>query len=184
MNHQKIAKNYQEVASLVKNYRQQKQKIVLTQGSFDMLHIGHGRYLDQAKKQGDILIVGIDSDAKIKQRKGPSRPVVPQEERMEMLSYIASVDHVVIKEVDAPHWELIRVVKPDVLIATSGTYSDDDLVKLKNWCGVIKVLEPQATTSTSAKLRRLQIGFARDFTNKLVPKIQNAIEDVIGELEK
>ncbi len=180
----KIATDYDCIADLVRTYRRQKRTIVLTQGSFDMLHIGHGRYLHQAKKQGDILIVGVDSDVKIRQRKGPGRPVVPQAERLEMLAYMASVDHVVIKEIDQPRWQLIKTVKPDVLIATAGTYSDQDLEQLKQWCKKVKVLEPQATTSTSAKLRRLQISFAHDFTARLTPKIQQAIQKVLQELEK
>ncbi len=180
----KIIPNYDRLAQVVADYRQQGKTIVLTQGSFDMLHIGHGRYLAQAKKCGDILIVGVDSDAKIKQRKGPDRPVVPQDERMEMLTYMASVDHVVLKELTTPHWQLIKVVKPDVLIATQSTYSPQEISELKHWCGAVEVLRPQATTSTSAKLRRLQIGFAHDFMAKLTPRIEKSIETVITELEK
>ncbi|PJC43181.1 MAG: hypothetical protein CO040_00500, partial [Candidatus Pacebacteria bacterium CG_4_9_14_0_2_um_filter_36_8] len=76
-NGHKIVKDYSKVDEYVTKQRQDKKKIVLTQGSFDMLHIGHARYCKEAKTYGDILIVGIDSDTKIKKRKGNDRPIVP-----------------------------------------------------------------------------------------------------------
>lgn len=180
----KIITDYSKLSSLIKNYRQQAKKIVLTQGSFDMIHIGHCRYLEKAKSYGEILIVGVDSDEKIKQRKGPERPVVPEEERTEMLTYLSSVDHVVIKPIDAPKWELIRLVQPDILITVENTYTDSQIVTLEKFCGKVIVLKRQATTSTSAKLRRLQIGFAHNFSQTLTAKIQKAIIEVLEELKK
>lgn len=165
-------------------YREQGKKIVLTQGSFDMIHIGHGRYLEKAKKSGNILIVGVDSDEKIRARKGPDRPVVPQEERMEMLTHLRSVDHVIIKEINSGKWHLIKLVKPDILIATEETYTPEQIEQLKRWCGQVMVLKSQATTSTSAKLRRLQIGFFQTFSDKLTDKVHLAIDDVIRELQR
>lgn len=166
------------------HYRKQKKKIVLTQGSFDMIHIGHGRYLDKAKQYGDVLIVGVDSDEKIRARKGPDRPVVPQAERLEMLTYLKSVDHVVLKETVKKKWELIKLICPDVLIATASTYSAQQLEELKAYCGEVKVLEPQATTSTSAKLRLLQIAFAHNFSSILATRIEQAISEVLAEYKK
>src|SRR3990172_13253414 len=126
-NGHKIAADYQAVAQFVKKLRQQKKKIVLTQGSFDMLHIGHARYCREAKKHGDVLIVGVDSDEKIRARKGEGRPIVPQAERLEMLAHLEYVDLVVLKKLAAPKWELIKIVQPDVLIATKETYNKDQL---------------------------------------------------------
>lgn len=166
----KIARNYQQVELLVKKYHQQNKKIVLTQGSFDMVHIGHGRYLQAAKDLADVLIVGVDSDAKIKARKGEDRPVVPQEERLEMLAYLSSVDHVILKEINRPKWELIKLVQPDILVATKETYTPAQIKKLKNYCGQVVVLEPKATTSTSAKIRRIQLN--------VVQKIEGLLEDL------
>lgn len=182
-NHPKIVPDLAGIIKLLSDYRQQQKKIVLTQGSFDMIHIGHGRYLQKAKEQGDILLVGVDDDAKIRHRKGPDRPVVPQDERLEMLCYLSSVDHVILKALQSPRWQLIKTIRPDVLVATHGTYSDKELAELKEWCGTVLVFAAQATTSTSAKLRRLQIGFAHDFTTKLTPRIEDSIEAVIKELE-
>src|SRR5271156_3110053 len=76
--------NFAKVKMLVKHCRGLGLKIVLTQGSWDMVHIGHARYLEEAKRHGDFLVVGVDSDEKIRRRKGPDRPVVPEGERLEM----------------------------------------------------------------------------------------------------
>lgn len=176
-----IIPDYAVVKKIIEQYRREGKKIVLTQGSFDMIHIGHGRYLARAKAYGDILIVGVDSDEKIRARKGPDRPVVPQEERLEMLTQLKSVDHVVLKETSKEKWELIKLIRPDVLIATASTYSSEQLEGLKAFCGEVVVLEPQATTSTSAKLRLLQIAFAHNFSSILARRIEKAISEVLGE---
>jgi rfaE bifunctional protein nucleotidyltransferase chain/domain len=149
--------SYKQLAKAVKAYRDLEYRIVLTQGTYDMVHVGHGRYLQEAKSYGDILIVGVDSDEKVRCRKGPGRPIVPEVERVEMLTYLASVDHVVIKPVDASKWSLIALVRPDVLVATKETYDKQQLIELRQYCGKLKVLERKAMTSTSAKIRRAQL---------------------------
>lgn len=182
-NRDKIVLDTSEVPKLVAAYRKQKKRIVLTQGSFDMVHIGHARYCDAAKKYGDILIVGVDSDEKVKARKGQDRPIVPQDERLEMLTYLASVDLVILKEKEAEKWSLIKAVRPDVLVATKETYTEKNLQDLKELCGEVVVLEPMATTSTSAKLRLLQIGAAKKISAQLSQKLIATIEDVLQELK-
>lgn len=157
----RIITTLEELKPILSACREKKQRIVLTQGSFDMIHIGHARYFQEAKKHGDVLIVGVDSDEKIRHRKGPDRPVVPQDERLEMLTYLRNVDYSVLKELNAPKWELIKLIKPDVLIATRETYTDEEIAKLGEWCGKVVVLAPMATTSTSAKIRRMQISLAK-----------------------
>lgn len=173
----------QDLEPILARYRHQGKKIVLTQGSFDMVHIGHARYLEAAKTYGDVLIVGVDSDEKIRHRKGPDRPVVPQEERLEMLTYLRSVDEVVLKELAAPKYALIKLVRPDVLIATKETYSPEKITELAQYCGKVVVLEPQATTSTSAKIRRLQLGAAKKISATLSSKLIKTIEEVLEELK-
>ena len=121
---------YQQLARVVKAHRDLEQTIVLTQGTYDMVHVGHGRYLQDAKKRGDVLIVGVDSDEKVRQRKGVGRPIVPEEERVEMLTYFSSVDHVVIKPLQAEKWSLIKLVRPDVLIVTEEAYTSEQLEQL------------------------------------------------------
>lgn len=179
----KVLTDFKKVAEVVAAERQKGKKIVLTQGVFDMVHIGHARYCEQAKKYGDILIVGVDSDEKVKHRKGPDRPIVPQDERLEMLTYLGSVDWVVLKELEATKWPLIKVVRPDVLVATRDNYTPQNLKDLKEFCGEVVVLEPMATTSTSAKIRRLQIGAAKKISATLSKKLIATIEDVLEELK-
>lgn len=183
MNEEKMVSSYKEIATLVAQYRSEGKKIVLTQGSFDMLHIGHGRYLTTAKTYGDVLFVGIDSDEKIQSRKGPDRPVVPEEERLEMVTYISAVDHAVIKQLHQPKWELIRIIAPDVLITTRETYTPAKLKELEKICGKVVVLDPMATTSTSAKLRLVQLGMAKKISKTLSDRVIATMEEVIEELK-
>lgn len=172
--------DYKKIAHLVGHFRGLGCKIVLTQGSFDMVHIGHARYLEEAKRHGDFLIVGVDSDAKIRHRKGPERPVVPQEERLEMLTHLRCVDVVMLKELKDKKWQLIKTVEPDVLIVTKETYNKQQLKELKKYCGKVVILQPMATTTTSAKLRLLQIKTAKKLENSLTPKLIETIQNVLG----
>jgi len=159
-------------------------KIVLTQGSYDLVHIGHARYLEEAKKRGDVLIVGVDSDKKIRVRKGPDRPVVPEGERMEMVLQLRPVDIVVLKKLKEPKWHLIKTVRPDVLIATKKTYTKKDIKALKRYCGEVVVLPRQATTSTSAKIRHLQIKTANRLERSLTPKLVKVLQDALASVEQ
>jgi len=133
--------------------------IVMTSGTFDLLHIGHAKYLEKAKSYGDILVVCVDSDEKVRQRKGKTRPVVPDTERVQMLAHLRSVDIITLKYPDEPRWDLIKKIAPDTLVVTKETYDDKTLQELANHCGRVVSLEPQATTSTSAQIRRLQVGW-------------------------
>ena len=155
-------------------------RIVLTQGTFDFIHIGHFLYLEKAKQHGDVLIVGVDSDAKVKQRKGPDRPIVSEKERVQMLTHVRHVDLVTLKSAKAKRWHLIKTIKPDVLIATQETYTDKEVKELEKVCGKVVVLQPQATTSTTAKLRRLNIGLS----NKIKDSVTSAINETFDRLIK
>lgn len=92
-----------------------KKKIVFTNGCFDILHAGHADYLSKAKSLGDILVVGINSDASVRRIKGEKRPILPQQMRAYLLDNLKPVDYVVIFEEDTP-LELIKAIKPDVLV--------------------------------------------------------------------
>lgn len=142
-------------------------KLVLTSGTFDLIHVGHARYMEKAKSFGDVLIVGVDSDTKVKKRKGPTRPIVPEEERVQMLAFLRSVDLITLKQPDEPKWNLIKLVQPDTLIVTAETYTDAELKKLEKFCGKVVVLAPQATTSTSAQIRRMQLSWSADIVEPL-----------------
>ncbi len=179
----RIVTDYKKIKTLIDHCKGLGLKIVLTQGTFDMIHVGHGRYLKEAKEHGDLLVVGVDSDKKVKHRKGPERPVVPEGERLEMLTHLRYVDVVFLKELKDPKWSLIKAINPDILIATKQTYSPAQLKELKKYCGKVVVLEPRATTSTSAKIRLLQIGTAKKMGQTLTPKIMKVIEEVLAEVK-
>jgi rfaE bifunctional protein nucleotidyltransferase chain/domain len=101
-------------------------KVVFTNGCFDILHAGHVHYLNECKKYGDILIVGINSDSSIKRLKGEKRPILPLEMRAYVLSNLCSVDYVVSFEEDNPY-NLIKEIKPDILIK-GGDWLPDQIV--------------------------------------------------------
>lgn len=132
-------------------------KVGLVQGSWDLFHLGHLRYIKKARDLCDFLIIAMDSDEKIRKRKGPTRPVIPEKERFEFISLLGIADEVVIKAIDEPKWNLIKTVKPDVLIAIKENYSDEEIEKLKKYCVRVAVLPRQAKTSTSDKIRQITI---------------------------
>jgi len=180
----RIITDYSRIADIVTHCKGLGIKIVMTQGTFDMVHIGHGRYLDEAKRRGDLLIVGVDNDEKVRSRKGVDRPVVPENERLEMLTYIRPVDLVFCKKKEDPKWKLIKTVRPDVLIVIGENYTTAQRKELKKYCGEVKVLKRQATTSTSAKLRFLQMGVAQKLGRVLTPKLIGAIEEALVEVKE
>lgn len=95
--------------------KSQNKKIVFTNGCFDLLHVGHVRYLQEARKLGDVLVVGVNSDASVKRLKGPTRPVQTEADRAEILAALGAVDFTVIFSEDTPA-KLIEAVKPDILV--------------------------------------------------------------------
>jgi bifunctional ADP-heptose synthase (sugar kinase/adenylyltransferase) len=98
---------------------------------------------------------------------------VSEDERVQMLTHVRHVDYVTIKQLSLPKWHLIKQLKPDVLVATAETYTPEQVKELKKYCGKVVVLEPQAITSTTAKIRRLNIG--------LSSKIQKAVKDAVDD---
>ena len=120
---QKIVSRTFFVENAVKLHQQ---KIVFTNGCFDVLHFGHVHYLLQAKELGDVLVVGLNSDDSVRRLKGPSRPINGEKERAFVLAALACVDYVVVFEEDTPK-ELIETVRPDVLVK-GGDYALDQIV--------------------------------------------------------
>lgn len=114
------------LAIVCKELRKTGKTIVFTNGCFDIIHPGHALYLADAKKLGDYLVVGINTDASVKRLKGPSRPINSESDRACVLGYLKPVDFVCYFEEDTP-LELIKFVKPDVLVK-GGDYSIDTIV--------------------------------------------------------
>ncbi len=99
----------------VADLRRAGKKIAFTNGCFDILHVGHVRYLQEARRQGDVLILGLNSDASVRAVKGPARPVVPEGERAEVLAGLACVDYIVLFDEETPA-SLVAEIQPDVLV--------------------------------------------------------------------
>lgn len=135
------------------------QKLVFTNGCFDLLHIGHIRYLEEAKKQGDLLFLGLNSDASVKRLKGETRPLQFEADRAEILSKLLMVDYVCIFEQDTP-LELIKKIRPDVLVK-GGDWTVDQIVGAKevlSWGGEVKSLQfvqGKSTTRIVNKIAKL-----------------------------
>jgi len=100
---------------MIEKFKEEKKKVVFTNGVFDIIHSGHIDYLIKAKELGDILIVGLNSDSSVKRIKGEKRPIINQTDRAFVLSNLKPVDYVVIFEEDTP-LEIIKAIVPDVLV--------------------------------------------------------------------
>jgi len=141
--------------------RENKGKIVLTGGCFDILHIGHVRFLSEAKRMGDYLVVLLESDKRVKKLKGKNRPVFIQKERAEMLSALESVDLIVLLptiENDSDYLNLVMKIKPDIIAVTE---NDPHLEKKKGLSrrvgGELKVISLTKTFSTSKLAKTLRL---------------------------
>lgn len=175
----------QDLTHIVEQLKADGKKVVLTSGTFDILHIGHGRYLSRAKSLGDVLVVGVDSDRKVKARKGPHRPVVGEDERAEMVGYLSSVDLLYLKQLDDPRWALIKAVRPDVLVISKRSdYNDEEIIQLSEYCGTVTVLESQAETSTTGRIRSLLISQVSPLGERLreLHRHMNAMMEEFEEL--
>jgi D-beta-D-heptose 7-phosphate kinase/D-beta-D-heptose 1-phosphate adenosyltransferase len=111
---QKI-KTRKELLRIIKDLKAKGKRLVFTNGCFDLLHIGHVRYLEKAKGLGDVLFVGVNSDSSIRKLKGPKRPILSEEERAEILSGLGCVDYVTLFDEIDP-LKLITSLQPDVLV--------------------------------------------------------------------
>ncbi len=114
------------LAPLLATARRQGRKVVFTNGCFDLLHVGHVRYLQKARQLGDLLVLGLNSDASIRRLKGPQRPLIGEEERAHILAALDCIDYVTIFDEDTP-LELLEVLRPDILVK-GGDYTPETVV--------------------------------------------------------
>src|SRR4030043_223077 len=122
---QKI-KARKEILRIMNDLKAEGKRIVFTNGCFDLLHVGHVRYLEEAKALGDVLVVGVNSDASVRKLKGPKRPILPEEERTEILSGLGSVDYITLFNETDP-LKLITSLRPEVL-AKGGDWAKEQIV--------------------------------------------------------
>lgn len=170
----------ERAAQIAENIRGLGMKVVLTSGTFDLKHVGHDRYLEKARSLGDFLIVGVDSDAKVRARKGPSRPIVGEEERMEGLAHLLHVDAIVLKGADDKPHALIEAVRPDILVISETTdHAKGYVEEVKEFCGTVENLPPQAETSTTARIRLLHVEGIDSFAKQA----HQAIDKLVAEMK-
>jgi len=146
-----------EIATVLRRHRMGGEKIVFTNGCFDMLHAGHLEILRQASKMGDVLVVGINSDKSVARIKGPGRPIIPQSERVELVAALSFVDYVVVFEEDTPLL-LIEEVRPDVLVKGEDWRGKEvvgaDIVKARGGTvRFVKYVKGVSTTDLIQKIR-------------------------------
>jgi D-beta-D-heptose 7-phosphate kinase/D-beta-D-heptose 1-phosphate adenosyltransferase len=146
-------KTWKEISHIVSELKNKKKKIIFTNGCFDILHIGHIKYLEEAKSFGDILILGLNSDDSVKRLKGDNRPINIQNDRAYILASIEAVDFVVIFDEDTP-FDLIKLINPDVLVK-GGDYADKEVVghDLVKELKLVKFIDGK---STSKNIERIQ----------------------------
>ena len=150
--------DWEEARRTVQPVQAEGRKVVFTNGCFDLLHVGHVRYLQAARALGDFLVVGLNDDASVRRlSKGPGRPLTPQAERAEILAALACVDAVVIFSQDTP-LELILTLRPDILVK-GGDYTPENIVgrsEVLSWGGEVHVIPFVPGKSTSSLINRLR----------------------------
>lgn len=144
-----------KIREIISDVRSSGKKVVFTNGCFDLIHAGHVRYLAEAKGLGDVLVIGLNSDASVSSIK-PGRPLTPEDQRAEVLAALESVDYVVLFSEDTPY-NLIKDVRPDVLVKGADWKEEDiignDIVKDVR---TIQFVEGISTSGIIEKIRKLK----------------------------
>lgn len=147
-------KSWKEISSIVNELSSKNKKIVFTNGCFDILHVGHVKYLEQAKSFGDVLIIGINSDSSVKSIKGENRPINAESDRAYILASLEAVDYVVIFDDDTPY-DLIKLINPNVLVKGSD-YEGKNIIgsDLVEELKLVKYINGKSTTKTIQKIQK------------------------------
>lgn len=154
--HQKI-RTRENLVPLLEQWHKEGKRVVFTNGCFDLLHLGHVDYLAKAADLGDVLVLGLNTDASVSRLKGPHRPIQDEQSRMRIIASLGFVDAVVLFDEPTPY-ELIRLVQPDVLVKGSDYKPEDivgyDVVMAKG--GAVKTIDFIPGYSTSAIEKRIR----------------------------
>lgn len=152
-----------DLIQMVRDLRKSGKQIVFTNGCFDILHVGHVRYLAAARSEGDVLVVGLNSDASVKSIKPGNRPIVTQEQRAEVLAGLAFVDFITIFDESDP-LALISAIKPDILVK-GADWKEKEIVGadvVKAYGGKVVRVEVVPGISTSRIIRRIIKRFQKE----------------------
>lgn len=156
--HSKI-KNLSQLKKIISRLKTKGKKIVFTNGCFDILHYGHVKYLEDAKRKGDILVVAINRDASVKRIKGTQRPIVNEMDRAKIICGLASVDYVVLFKEDTP-LKVIKLIKPDILVK-GADWNRDNIVGadfVLNYGGkvsMVNLVKGRSTTNLIKKIAKI-----------------------------
>jgi len=142
--------------SKLEQHRAQDERIVFTNGCFDILHRGHVTYLQAARDLGDLLIIGVNTDASVKRLKGESRPINNEDDRAFILQSLTCVDYVIKFGEDTPH-ELLSHIRPDILVK-GGDYAVEDVVgrEFAQEVVLIDFVDGYSTTKTIQKMKEIE----------------------------
>ncbi len=152
-------RSWEELKGEVDRLKARGKKIIFTNGCFDILHVGHTRYLGEAKKLGDVLVVAVNSDSSVKAIKGEKRPLVPETERVEVVASLEAVDFVTIFAEETPV-TLIEELKPNVIVK-GGDWDEKNVAgreSVRKWGGrvaIIPQVEGVSTTNVVEKIRKI-----------------------------
>lgn len=141
----------------VDRHRKAGRSIAFTNGCFDILHVGHVRYLQEARRTADLLILGLNSDASVRALKGETRPIVPQQERAEVMAALACIDYVTLFDDETP-LQLIEHLRPDVLVK-GGDYREETIVgrdQVRSWGGRVVIVPFVAGASTTNIVEKIR----------------------------
>jgi rfaE bifunctional protein nucleotidyltransferase chain/domain len=152
-------KNPNSLRRIVSRLKKKGKKIIFTNGCFDILHYGHAKYLEEAKRKGDILIVGVNGDASVKRLKGKNRPIVNEKDRMSLIASLQSVDYAVLFNEDTP-LKVIETLKPNVLVKGAdwkkGNIAGEDIVNNLGGKTIrIKLINGHSTSNIINKIAEL-----------------------------
>jgi rfaE bifunctional protein nucleotidyltransferase chain/domain len=153
-----LSKDHLKIA--IEQYKKEGKKIVFTNGCFDILHAGHVRYLSDAKKLGDILVLAINSDSSVRSIKGKPRPFIPQTERAYVIASLESVDYVTIFDEDTPLL-LIEYLQPHILVK-GGDWTEETVVgrdSVTKWGGRVVIMPEVKGISTTNIIEKIKKAF-------------------------
>ena len=153
-----------KLKKIVQDLKRSGRRIVWTNGCYDLLHAGHVSYLQRARKYGDVLIVGLNSDASVRLTKGPGRPIVPEQERALVMSALSCVDYVVIFADKSP-LKIIGILQPDVYVKggdyTIDTINQEERRLVEEYGGRIAIVPGVAGRSTTTLIKRISKAYGK-----------------------
>ena len=179
----RVIPDYDDLEWLVGVFKADDLRVGYTSGVYDMFHVGHAKYLERAKELCDVLILAVDSDELVKLDKGPKRPIVSLEERIDILVRNRSVNIITIRNAGDDPFMLIKKIKPNLVVFSESTqdrrptFIDDMKEAYKGDVDEIIVLPPQAETSTTATIRTLTLNASKELGEKIVNLIEGHFKE-------